>query len=494
MDFWQWAVDQGLIAGDPTYYSTGKATSGEYAHAFNVAIAAAQSKGMTDQLWANMVAAGAIQGDPTYYSAGKAAASEITHALDVATNFYATGGGTTAPTGDTAITDADPGTLPGVLAGGQTIRGTEGGIQRFYQVYEFPAGSGQYVSYQFSGMPQVQATLGQMPPIADWAPWDFNSKVLAQAQAEEVVGLQGSWQGFTGEIMRDAAAQAGVRDPSLVGRIASDPEMQRIMANAVVGEWTQAQILAEQRKTTFWNDVLYPGISRFYGKTTEPEKAWLDYTANVEGGLIALGYARDADGTYNTQIKRMLDQGLDDQVFLSQVPIFQQAQQNVKYADVLNQWTQRDLGKTLDFGDFFGLLAGESLPELQAVAEKATLAYQASQAKAGISDAQIIRLAAETDMSEQQAAALFGEFNRALLALGEPGLKRGVLTRDEVLSAAAGIDPESGRSIEEGRLLAAKLAPKNDLFDEEKIQMYVGYDAAGRPIRPGLAGLAPESA
>src|SRR3990167_558053 len=489
MDFWKWAVDQWLIAGDSTYYSTGKATPGEYAHAFEVAIAAAQSKGMTDQLWANMVSAGAIQGDPTYYSTGKAAASEVTNALNVATNFYASGGGVTT-TGGTATTDADPGTLPGVLAGGQTIRVED----RWYQVYEFPPGSGQYVSYQYSGMEQMEAILGRGPAYSWWNPTDFNNKVLAQAQAEEVVGLQGSWQGFTNEIMQDAAAQAGIRDPSLVGRIASDPEMQRIMAQSIVGDWTPAQILAEQRKTAFWNDVLYPGIARFYGKTAQPEKAWLDYTTNVESGLIALGYQRDADGTYNTQIKRILDQGLDDQIFLSQVPIFQQAQQNVRYANVLSRWTQRALGKTLDLGDFFGLPAGESLPELQAVAEKATIAYQAQQAKAGISDAQIIRLAAETDMSEQQAAALFGEFNRAILALGEPGLKRGGLTRDEVLSAAAGIDPMSGRSIEEVRLLAAKLAQENDLFDEEKIQFYTGYDTSGRPVRPGLAGLAPEGA
>ena len=392
-------------------------------------------------------------------------------------------------------TDADPRTLPGVLAGGKTIslRASDGTL-RVYQVYEFPKGSGQYVSYQYSGVPQAEATLGKNFAHEVWTEKLFNDRVLAQAQAEEVVGLKGSWAGLTNEIMRDAAAQAGIRDDSLVGIIASNAEMQQIMAQAIIGDWTPAQILAEQRKTKFWQDTLYPGIKRFYGKTIAPERAWLDYTANVEGGLIALGYQRDADGTYNTQIKKMLDKGLDDQIFLSQVPIFQLAQQNVKYAAVLNQWTQRDLGKTIDFNDFFSLIAGESMPELQQVAERATVAYQAQQAKAGITEAQVIRLAAETDMSEAQATALFGEFNRALLALGEPGLRRGNLSRDEILSAAAGIAPESGRSIEEVRLLAAKLAQENDLFDEEKINFYVGYTATGTPVRPGLAPLAPEAA
>src|SRR3990167_4621727 len=122
MNFWQWAVDQGLIAGDPNYYASGQATQGEYEHAFSVAIAAAQSKGLTDQLWANMVSSGAIQGDPTYYSTGKAAPDEVTNALNVATNFYVSGAGASSAAGGPATTDADPATLPGVLAGGYTIR------------------------------------------------------------------------------------------------------------------------------------------------------------------------------------------------------------------------------------------------------------------------------------------------------------------------------------------------------------------------------------
>src|SRR3990167_8384507 len=509
-ELWDWVVANFPEFGSAEAYATGvhpgtgtPVTEDEYRNAVGTLLTHVENarkpgsgygEGFAQDLMNRIQRAGGLlETDSTSYWANEANPTEFSGFVDAVVPRLMQGGSTGA-TPTAGVTDADASTLPGVLAGGQTIRVNENGTTRFYQVYEFPAGSGKFVSYQFTDMAQVQATLGQMPPIADWTATDFNSKVLAQAQAEEVVGLQGSWQGFTDEIMRDAAAQAGVNDPSLVGQIASDPEMQRIMAQSIIGDWTPAQILAEQRKTVFWNDVLYPGIAKFYGKTTQPEKAWLDYNANVEGGLIALGYAKDADGTYNTQIKRMLDQGLDDQVFLSQVPIFQQAQQNIKYADILNQWTQRDLGKTLDFNDFYGLLAGETLPELQAVAEKATLAYQAQQAQAGITDAQIIRLAAETDMSEQQASALFGEFNRAILALGEPGLRRGGLTRDEVLSAAAGIDPMSGRSIEEVRQLAGKLAQENDLFDEEKIQFYTGYDASGRPVRPGLAGLAPEGA
>src|SRR5690606_38626671 len=212
----------------------------------------------------------------------------------------------------------------------------------------------------------------------------------------------------------------------------------------------------------------YPGIERFYGKTSQPEQAWANYVANVTPALRQLGYEPDANGTFNEQIKKMLDSGIDDQAFLSMSSVFARAQQNLQFAQVLNQWAQRDLGREIGFNDWFDLLAGESIPELEQLAERASLAYMAQEASANITQAQVERLAERTDLSEQEAARLFRDFNQAVLALGESGLRRGGLTRDEVLSAAAGINPDSGRSIEEVRLAVAKLAQEEDLFDEEK--------------------------
>ena len=513
MNFWEWLVNAGLIQGDPAYYSGGKAAPEEYTNAIRTAITnldTASDDTARTEFFRRLQETGAYEGDPNYYASGAAGAGEVENLINVASGRLAsTPGIATAPTAAPQVPSAphplEPGapaapvvgTPTGILAGGYTVRTRQpDGTYRWFQVYQLPPGSGQHVAYQFNDVQQVEAALGPMPGFADWSPNQFtqNTQGGSVGAAEEVIGMGGDWNTFSQEIMQQAAARAGVSDPTLIGRMWSDPQMQQIAGKAIIGNWTPEQILAEQRKTTFWTDTLYPGITRFYGKTGNPEKAWLDYSQNVEGGLIALGYQKDADGTFNTSIKKMLDKGLDDQIFLSQVPIFQQAQQNAKYLDVLNQWTQRDLGRTVDFNDFFGFLAGESMPELQEVAERAQVAYQAQQANAGITDAQVERLAAETDMSQAEAAALFGEFNRSLIALGEPGLKRGGLTRDEILSAAAGIEPQSGRSIEEVRLLSAKLAQENDLFDEEKINFYVGFTPAGTPTRPGLAPLAPQSA
>lgn len=392
-----------------------------------------------------------------------------------------------------AATDDDPNTLPGVLAGGQTIKVWSGDRQRFYQVYEFPPGSGQFVSYQFNDLDQVKATLGESPALVSWTAGQFQERVVAEAAAEEVVGLEGNWQGLTREMMRDAAEAAGVRDPGLVGRIASNAEMQQIMAQAIAGDWTEQQILAAQRQTDFWTEELYPGIESFYNQTQNPEAAWNEYRRAVTPALRQLGYEPDADGTLNSQVGRMLNNKIDADTFLSQVPVFIRATQNVQFAQTLDRWAERELGRNVEFQDWFDLMAGESAPEIERVAERARLAYEADQAQAGVRDSQIERLADLSDLSDQQARQVFSDLNRSVLALGESGLRRGGLSRDEILSAAAGIDPDSKRSIEEVRLLTAKLAKEEGLFDDQKASFYVGFDSAGRPSRPGLQSLAPES-
>lgn len=380
--------------------------------------------------------------------------------------------------------------LPGVLTGGETIRVGS----RYYQIYEFPPGSGSYISYQYNDKKQLEAAIGTEYDITSRSTSWYEQNVAAEGAAEEVVGLGGTWAGITSEMMREAAQAAGINDPSLVGRIASNKEMQQIMVQALAGDWTPEQVLAAQRQTSFWQNTLYPGISRFYGQTQDPERAYMTYVDNVEGALKALGYREDADGGYLQQVKRMLDAGIDDEIFLSQVPTFIQAKQNAKFAGVLNQWAQNELGRSVEFNDWFDLLSGESQPDLERLAERARLAYQGQEAGAGITDAQVKKLSNRTDLTDAEAAQLFSDFNRSILGLGERGLERGGLTRDEVLSAAAGIDPESGRNVEEVRLAVAKLAREEGLFDDDKIQLYTGFTGRGTPTKPGLASLAPEAA
>lgn len=378
---------------------------------------------------------------------------------------------------------------PGVMRGGTSIK--VGDI--YYQAYEWPTGSGRWIVYRFNDADQLIAAFGEDPGVFRKSQGWFEENVIAVSEAEEVIGSWGSWSARMDTIMAEGARDMGVTDPGLAGRIANNIEMQRIMAAALEGDWTQEQIRAEQRKTDFWKNELYPGIEAFYDRTIDPERAWKQYVDNVTPALKALGYEPGADGRFTSQIGEMLSSGIDDEIFVSQVPTFLQAQQNSEFAGVLNQWAERELGRSVEFNDWFDLLSGESMPELEGVAEKARLAYNQQQAGAGLTDSQVASLADRTQLSEPEMRTLFSEFNQSLLALGDTGLKRGGLTRDELLSAFAGVNPQSGRTIEEVKLQAAKLARENDLFDEEKIAFYVGFNPSGTPNRPGLMALAPET-
>lgn len=382
---------------------------------------------------------------------------------------------------------------PGVLEGGQTVRVSAAAGDRYYQIYEFPAGSGQYVSYQFNSYEQASAALGTPRVVTRTEAW-FNQHVVAEADAESVIGKQGSFAGLITEIIRESAVEAGVRDPSLVGVIASDPEMQQIMGLAVAGGWSSAQILAAQRNTRFWKETLYPGIGRLYGRTANPEGAWMQYSNNVTPALRALGYEPDADGTYSSRVGQMLGLGVDDAVFVSQAPVFIRASRNPGFASILNEWTRQELGRDVGFGEWFDLVAGEGLPELDAVAEKARLAYASEQAGTQFGVQHIASLADRTELSDVEAARVFTEVTEAVLALGDLGLKRGQLTREEVLAAAAGVNPDSGRSVTEVKEMVAKLAREEALFDDRKLNLFVGFDSAGRPYRPAATALTPERA
>lgn len=489
MSIFDWLFQLGIgLKGDPNYYETGGATQAEFSNLFSIATGEINkldaSNPVRKQYYDFLKGLGAFEGDANYYSSGQASPDEVKHLISVASGFFAgdssAGGGAGAPT-----------IGQGVLAGGQTIRVRSDGIDRYYQVYQFPPGSGNYVSYQYNDIAQAEAVLGKNFDVQTrQASW-YNQYVLAEGAAEEVAGQKGTWQGFTTEIMQDAARAAGVRDPSLVGRIASNPEMQQIMAQAVVGDWTPQQMLAEQRKTNFWKNELYPGIEAFYNQTDNPERAYREYVADATPDLAQLGYQRDADGTYKTTVQRMLANKIDLETFHSQVPVFVKATQNAEFAGVLNQWAEADLGRSIDFNDWFDLMAGESQPELNDVAERAMLAYNAQNQGVNVDDNVIRDLAARSQLTEQQAIGAFSDFNRAILATN--AFRRSELTQEDVLSAAAGIAPTSGRSIEEVRLEVAKLAREEDLFDEEKINFYVGFNPQGTPNRPGLKALAPES-
>lgn len=389
--------------------------------------------------------------------------------------------------------DLATGTQPGVLTGGHLVRIDRAGEEDYYmQVYEYPPGSGQYMAWQYDNLAQVQQTIGPNPPFSVQSD-AFLQKVNVVGAASEIAGQTGTFINMVNTALEEGLRDSGISDPTIIGQMLNNPEMQVIFANAFMGEWTPEQIRAEQRKTSYWTDVLYPGIDNFYGQTQNPEQAWAEYAQSVEGALTSLGYVRDADGTFKSKVGTMLDLKIADQTFLGMTPTFLRAKQSPEYFASLSKWTQATLGKPLEFDDWFDLLAGEAEPDIMQVAERATLQFLADTAGTRLTDEGIMRLSAQTDMSEAQARAAFAEYDAALTALGSRGISKYSLSRDDLFALKTGIAPLSQRSLEEIRTKSLQAMREEGLLDDEKIDLFIGYSQTrGNPNRPGLNMLAPD--
>ena len=389
---------------------------------------------------------------------------------------------------------------PGLLKGGKVVQIERPGLPDTYAyAFEYPIGSGSFVSWSFDSLDQMDAALGKEwykeIPVTKTSLQEYTDKYTVMEDIGAITGMTGNFYSMMSAAGLEAAAEAGINDPTLVGKILNDPEMQMIMAQDTFGDLTDSQVMAMKRNTSFWQDVLYPGIANLYSTTTNPEEAWVNYNRSVEDSFVALGIPRDADGTYNSQVAKLLNAKVEDSTFNEMAPTFVRAQNSPQYADVLNQWTESELGKTLDFNSWYDVLAGEAAPDLEAVVEKAGLQYQAEQQGLQLAADQITKIAEQADLSEQGAAEAFATYEQILTSLaGTLGSDpKYAITKDEILSLATGIKADSGRSTEEIRRYAAQSAKEAGALDDQKLQFFVGYDPVrGTPNRPGLNPLAPE--
>ena len=395
--------------------------------------------------------------------------------------------------------------VPGILGGAQIVK-----VRRpeqddlWFAQYEYPPGSGQFLLFQFESVEQIKQTIGK----------DFNTSgeftILKRREAflkrdtvdivgtaTDVTGQNSRFDLFMDDLMYSAALEAGLRDPGQLGKFLANPEIQLIIAKGSIGEWTPERIQGEVRNTDFYQTVLYPGINHFLSQGIDnPEQEYKRYMTNVTQALDLLGVQPDPDGSYRQAVGELLTRGVDDQLFLQMTPAFVKARGSGAYADILNQWTEETLGKTLSFDDLFDVFEGSATDDLLQVVETANLQFAAEQEGVTVGKRRLERIAAETNLTEAQAQAAFGTVEQQLLALDRVILdKRFGLQKGELIDAAAGIAPKSGRSIQEIRNLARKAATEEGLLDDDKKQLFVGFNPrTGTPFRPGLNPLSPEGA
>ena len=390
------------------------------------------------------------------------------------------------------------GDAAGIMQGGQVTRIVVPGGKDIWAV-TYMADGIEHV-YTFDSKDSMIKAFG-----ADWA--DGGVKVLQEDEVNDGdTWILGAGEAFVGQgdqtytaywtdIKEEAALEAGVRDPGLIGEYLSDPDIQRIIAEGEAGGWSEERIQAEIRQTSYYQDVLYPGIDRFLDAgSSDPEGEYMKYMRDVDSALSQLGYERDPDGTYRSIVGDMLDKGISAAGFNQFAPVFKRAEESQDFAAALSAWTERDLGTALTFDTWLDVIDGAELDsEMASIVEKATLQFQAEQQGLEVDQTLIERIGTDTDLHEREMAQAFEEAQAQLLGLGEAGLARYGLTVDDVISASTGIKSASGRSIQEVKRLASKTLQELGSFDDKKIQLYVGFDPnRGTPNRPGLQSIAGE--
>ena len=386
---------------------------------------------------------------------------------------------------------AGSGDVPGVWGGGQLVK-----VQRpnaddkWVMLYDW---QGNKVAWEFSSYEQMVATIGDPMNFGGFSTLsesNYNSNVTVAGSTAEIQG-PGSFEGWIRQTINSVALESGVGDPTLWGQYMADPDVQAVIFQAAVGEWSDAQTMAAIRQTDFYQNTLFPGITAFYN-TDDPEAQWYQYFANVRPVLEALGVDPGSDG-YRQVVGDMLKSGVSDQTFVNMQGVFMRAATSESYANALDEWMQIETGRGLDFDTWYDVLAGTPEAEVRDVVNKATIAYQNEQTGAGLTDEQIARIGENrAGVTDSEAAGFLNQYLESLTSVRDVVGRYGV-TADEILSAATGISSESGRSLEEIQRLTRQAAGEAGRMDDEKIKFFLDFTPMGTPRRPGLAGLAPES-
>ena len=411
------------------------------------------------------------------------------------------------PVGFGGVAEGGAEVIPGIMSGGTLTRIDREGREVLWGITYVVQGI-EHV-YTFDSKEAMDAILG--PDAVASGKYGFmilsedtlnDGDTWILGDAAMFAGQDGSYNTYFDDIMQEAALEAGVRNPGRIGEYLSQPEIQRIMAEGQVGGWSNARIQAEIRNTDYYQNTLYPGIVNLLNAgSPNPEGDYLRFVSSVDASLEMLGYERDAYGSYRSIAGEMLDRGISANEFNMFAPVFVRAEQSQDFAEVLNKWTEQDLGVSISFEDWFDVLDGATPGEIAQVVEKAILSFAAEATGTLLDDETISRLAELTDLSENQMRVAFNSAEEALLAVGQHDLARYGLSQEALVSAAFGLESVGGDPWADGggdfsaaeiQKRARKAAKELGIQDDRKAQFFVGFDPFGAPTRQGLAASAPE--
>jgi hypothetical protein len=417
-------------------------------------------------------------------------------------NMFTSEGQTTFPgiTNPEGTTPGDGSAGPGSYIGGGTIVKIARPGQEPLWGMRFGVDGGISHIYTFGSPEEMEAALGEGAAVNQGfetvQEGDLNQgDQWIMGDAAMFAGQEGDYAGFWGDLVDSVALKSGIRDPGRLGRYIADPEVAQKMAEGFQAGWTPLQLQAELRRTTYYQETLYPGIKNILdrGETLDPEGEWREYANNVEDSLRMLGYETDEFGTYAQQVGKMLDLKIEDEDFLAIAPMYKRATENSELFEALDFWLDETAGRNVNFDDLFDAIAGIDSGDLTDAIEKAVIQFHAQAHKTSLDPAQITRLAGLSQLSESEISAAFTSTEEALLALGPKYLGIAGLTEQDLIAASFDIKAESGLSTVEIQRRAGKAIRERGLSDDPKAQFFGSFTEEGKPFRPGLLASAPEA-
>jgi peptidoglycan hydrolase-like protein with peptidoglycan-binding domain len=401
--------------------------------------------------------------------------------------------------GPEGVTEGD-GATPGIMAGGTIYRVANPDQEDFYIVgYEYPPGSGHSFFYRFDSVEALEQSIG---PNFGGGTVDIGGVLAEDSLGEwtdagdtnEIIGVSGSFGSFLNDIIQNVSVAAGIGDPTRLSAALAEPSIQIIMAKAAEGDWSDAQVKAAMRNNEYYQDVVYPGIKNFYGQTDNPEAAYAMYKQNVASNLVKLGVERDADGSFDSTLKAMLDGGVSDVAFANFTPTFLRAKGNDNYRTSLNQWLgAAGIAPISDFNSFFDMLGGNASPELNDIAELASISFVAGEGGLNVESDLIREIADRTDLSEEQVASSFLQSDRDLLALGDAGLRTAGISQADIIATRSGFTTGT-RSLGEMENLIAKVKKEQGIADDPTATIFTDFNREGAPVKKGLQSTISEGA
>lgn len=493
-EFWALLVELGLIEGDPTYYSTGKATPEEVQHAISVAMAA-DRVAFVDAAFETGVA----QGDPSYWYTTPAEGDDALIKAVAASGAPSAGVDTEAINTAAAESQTEegvggmgPGDVPLTILTGEKMEWYfDQSTGKWYVEYGLPNSERSVV---FEAEPDQMDALfgtGQRPTRVDKT---FEQIIAGGATFSGNIGEMEGTGSFESEVKRITAL--GLDDGTLPAWATETGAIMDLVyiaqAQGKSQEWLIAQIA-----TTEEFKARFPGLDkiRTTGNLTlvDAITGFLEFEAGVRSAIKAVGGNEDA--VTADVIGGLLEKGHSLTTVTEAVSRFDRMTSFGPAMEAFNRiLVEQDKDPITSLQDMFDFLGGNAGSDVYEIWEASSVAEAASAAGLGdvftAEDAMAFAIWTEGNATLGELTGGFQDAARLLLRLrNEVDLGRFGLNLDDIIDLSLQQPLRSGGSLADlnENISRAVLGAQKGL--QKKAKPFQGFTKEGTIQSQSLGGL-----